>query len=44
MQVAINWTTQYEGNYTNFTVERNDNGNTLNAIGALHPEVLALIV
>ena len=36
MQVAVNWTTQYEGNYTNFTVERsNDNGNTFNAIGGL---------
>ncbi len=34
MQVAIDWTTRYEGNYTNFTVERsNDNGNTFNAIG-----------
>ena len=34
LQVSVSWTTQYEGNYTNFTVERsNDNGNTFNAIG-----------
>jgi len=34
LQVCVSWTTQYEGNYTNFTVERsNDNGNTFNAIG-----------
>ncbi len=34
LQVSVSWTTQYEGNYTNFTVERsNDNGNTFNVIG-----------
>jgi trimeric autotransporter adhesin len=34
MQVALNWTTQNEGNTTNFTVERsNDKGRTFNAIG-----------
>ncbi|MFI5161575.1 MAG: T9SS type A sorting domain-containing protein [Sphingobacteriales bacterium] len=34
LQVSVSWTSQYEGNYTSFTVERsNDNGNTFNAIG-----------